>query len=292
MKMRKSSLYLFFVVHSLLGALAFYASLPPAQTLADEPAPLKEIRTEPGAFNDAKAHVQGICCDDDAIYAVFLNYVYKLDWSGKVVKSVPAETHSGDPCLANGKLYVSMSSSDACAVYEYDLDLNLLRKIKVKDVSACDGIAFWNDRFFIGGPSPADAHESNPLNVLDKDFNLVAHYEVNFGAKTSYGPQSIAACRDVILVAYYSAEKDKNAPRSAVINPQGEVVATSTADGSNGWCQLPESMQPNPEKFTRLLVARTDAPKNGPTTARFRFFDFDGKTLKDVTDDASSETAP
>ena len=129
--------------------------------------------------------------------------------------------------------------------------------------------------------------------VFDKDFNLVSHYEINIGAKTFYGPQSIAACRDLILIAFYSAEKDKNAPRSAVITPQGEVVATSTVDGSNGWCELPESMQPNPKKFTRLLVARTDAPKGGPTIARFRFLDFDGKTLKDATDDdVISETAP
>ena len=275
----------FYMLSLVVGTTAFYAHFSPLNVAAEEFASPKEIQTEPGAFEKAEAHIQGVCCDEDAIYATFLNYIYKLDWSGKVLKSVPADSHSGDPCLANGKLYVSMSSKNGYAVYEYDLDLNLLRKIKCENVPACDGIAYWNDQFFIGGPSGAEAHEINPLNVFDKDFNLIRRYEINFGAKTFYGPQSITACRDAILVAYYTAEKDKNAPRAAVITPQGEVVATSTLDGSNGWCELPESMQPNPEKFTRILVARTDKSKEGQTIARFIFFDFDGETLKNATDD-------
>lgn len=278
----------FYALSLLIGAIAIQSHFSSVNVMAEEFTPLREIQTEPGAFEKAEAHVQGICCDENAIYAVFLNYVYKLDWSGKVLKGVPADPHSGDPCLANGKLYVSMSCEDGYAVYEYDLDLNLQRKIKCENVPACDGIAYWNDQFFIGGPSGADPHEVNPLNVFDKDFNLVKRYEINFGAKTLYGPQSIAACRDSILIAYYTAEKGENPPRSAVVSPQGEIVATSTLNGSNGWCELPKSMQPNPEKFTRLLVARTDERKDGQTTARFIFFDFDGKTLKEATDNDSS----
>ena len=191
----------FYMLSLVVGTTAFYAHFSPLNVAAEEFASPKEIQTEPGAFEKAEAHIQGVCCDEDAIYATFLNYIYKLDWSGKVLKSVPADSHSGDPCLANGKLYVSMSSKNGYAVYEYDLDLNLLRKIKCENVPACDGIAYWNDQFFIGGPSGAEAHEINPLNVFDKDFNLIRRYEINFGAKTFYGPQSITACRDAILVA-------------------------------------------------------------------------------------------
>ena len=281
-KMQGWSFYKFIVVSGAVLALTSLVAC--ASAFADVSASPKEIQTEPGAFKDARSHVQGICCDENAIYAVFANYVYKLDWSGKVLKGVPADSHSGDPCLANGKLYVSMSCKGEFAVYEYDLELNLLRKIKCENVPACDGIAYWNDQFFTGGSSSAEAHEINPLNIFDKDFNLISHYDINFGAKTFYGPQSIAACRGVVLVAYYTAEKDKNPLRAAIVTPQGEVVATSTLDGSNGWCALPQSMQPDSENFTRLIVARTDVRKEGQTTARFIFFDFDGKTLRDVTD--------
>ena len=250
---------------------------------ASEPVEPKEIKTEPGAFKDAAAHVQGICCDENAIYVVFSNYIYKLDWSGKTLRSVPAVSHSGDPCLAMGKLYVSMSSEDACAVYEYDLELNLLRKIKIPECPACDGIAFLDGRFYTGGPSPSTPHEDNPLNIFDERFKRLSHHEISFGAKTNYGPQSIASCRGVLLIAFYAVDKTQGAPRGAIVNSDGGVLGVTELDGSNGWYALPESMQPNPKEFTRLLVARTDEKQDGQTSACFRWVDFDGKTLRDVT---------
>ena len=102
-----------------------------------------------------------------------------------------------------------MSCKDRHAVYEYGLELNLLRKIKWENAPACDGIAYWNDQFLADGSSGAEARDSNPLNVFDKDFNLQSHYEINFGAKMFYRPQTIAVCRGGVHVAYYTAEKDK-----------------------------------------------------------------------------------
>lgn len=244
----------------------------------------REITTLPGAFDGADAHVQGICCDENAIYAVFNNFVYKLDWTGAVVKSVPAVSHSGDPCIANNRLYVAMSSPDGCAFYEYDLDLNLTQKIKIPECGATDGIVFLNGKFYSGGPSPSTPHLDNPLNVYDENFKFLAHHEINFGVPTNYGPQSIATCRGYIFIAYYVAgEAPKGSARSIWLDPETqEVVGTSTLNGSNGWYALPDSMQPDPENFTRLLVAKT-AKVDGKTIARFGFFDFDGKTIKDVT---------
>lgn len=254
-----------------------------ASVFANEFDAPKEIRTPLDAFQEARGHIQGICCDEEAIFVVFANYIYKLDWNGNVLEKTQAVSHSGDPCIAKGKLYVSMSSEDRFGVYEYDLNLNLLRKIKLENVPACDGIAYLNGCFYIGGPSPQDPHSVNPLNVYDEDFQLIAHYDVDFGTKTNYGPQSIASCRNVLLVAYYAIVDPKKPARSAIINRQGEVVGTSALDGSTGWYAAPESMQPDPKSFTRLLVAKQVPKKSWQTQARFRWYDFDGKTIKDVT---------
>lgn len=243
------------------------------------------INTEPGVFDEAEAHVQGIACDENAIYAVFMNYIYKLDWNGKLIKSAPIVKHAGDPTIYDGKLYISMSYGEAIAIFEYDQELNLLRKIKLDQCPACDGIAVLDGRVYIGGPSMQEGHEDNLVHVYDTNFNFVQKGYVNFGVKTNFGPQSIAAWKDKIFYAFY---RDKNnpqgAPVSMCVDKELKTIATFDLDGSNGWTLAPESRQPKDENKALFLVANT-IKVEGKTCAQFRWYEFDDQELKfkDVT---------
>ena len=236
------------------------------------------IATTPGALDDAIGHVQGICCDEDAIYAVFTNAVYKIDWNGDVVKSVSAPQHSGDPCLANGKLYVSMSCDEGVALYEYDLDLNLTRKIKLEDCPAADGVAYLNGKFYVGGPSTYEPHKDNLTLVYDSDFNLIQKTNVNFDVETHYGPQSIAAWNDEIFIAFYPRDDaPKVTLRSLCVDERLKNVASFTIDGSTGWQPAPDSKQSKDKDKPLFLLGRT-AKVDGKTVVKLIWAQFDAKT--------------
>ena len=117
----KNAVFYAALLFILPGVVAAF-SVRTSASLAEEFIP-NVVNTTPGALKEGTAHVQGICCNEEAIFVVFANYIYKLDWSGNVDKSVPATKHSGDPCIVNDKLYVSMSCDEQIAVFEYDLDL-------------------------------------------------------------------------------------------------------------------------------------------------------------------------
>lgn len=237
------------------------------------------FRTEPGIFDAAEAHVQGICCDENAVYVVFKNYVYKLDWSGKILKSVEAPIHAGDPCLADNKLIIAMSTSDDYAALEYDLDLNLLREIKLKNGSGTDGVALLDGIFYFGGPSLHERHTRNRLLVYDRKFNFVKEVWLDFDIPTSWGFQSITSSEShgLLFAAFYPDNKaaPANPPRSIWFDKDYNIIGTTRLDGSNGWSVAPPSRQPG-GNLLRFLVARTEKI-DGKVVAAMYWYDFDGK---------------
>ncbi|MDD3589104.1 MAG: hypothetical protein PHO46_02360 [Thermoguttaceae bacterium] len=236
------------------------------------------ITTSPGALDEGIGHVQGICCDEDAIYAIFTNQIYKIDWTGKVVKSAPVVQHAGDPCIANDKLCVSMSYDEGVALHEYDFELNLTRKIKLEDCPASDGVAYLDGKFYVGGPSDYEPHEDNLVLVYDSDFNLIQKALVNFDVETHYGPQSIAGWNGKIFIAFYARD---NAPavtlRSLCLDDKMNNVASFTLDGSNGWYPAPKSKQSKEEDSPLFLIGRT-IKIDGKTAAKFIWAQYYSKT--------------
>ncbi len=275
------------VLASLAFCVASICSFVVAPSLQAEEsvvnAELREIRSEPGACDQALGHVQGIACDENAIYAVFANLVCKFDWTGKLIKSTEAPFHAGDPCVANDKLYVSMSTESAEALFEYDLDLNLTRKLKLEKCPGGDGVAFLNGKFYVGGPSSDKPHLDNYVLVYDENFNLIDENYINYGVPTAYGPQSIASWKDRLFVAFYIDGAPEGSPRAAIVGSDLKTLSATTLDGSNGWALAPESRQLDKSgKTALLLVGRTDKV-DGKTIAAFRWFKTDGEKVEDVT---------
>ncbi len=266
----------------IASTYAFVAPSLQAEESASN-AELREIRSEPGACDHALGHVQGIACDENAIYAVFANLVCKFDWSGKLLKSTEAPFHAGDPCVAKDRLYVSMSTESAEALFEYDLDLNLTRKLKLEKCPGGDGVAFLNGKFYVGGPSSEKPHLENYVLVYDENFNLLDEKYINYDVPTVYGPQSIASWKDRLFVAFYIDGAPKGSPCAAIVDADLKTLAATTLDGSNGWALAPESKQLDKSGKTALLLVGRTLKVENKTVAAFRWFKTDGEKVEDVT---------
>ncbi|MBR4222629.1 MAG: hypothetical protein IKR81_15830, partial [Victivallales bacterium] len=89
-----------------------------------------------------RGHLQGIDSDGQFIYWSFTSSIVKTDIAGKIVLKVDAASHSGDPCLLNGKLYVPVNrgkfnqpvgaSKDSIHVYDAET-LKLLKTVPISD---------------------------------------------------------------------------------------------------------------------------------------------------------------
>lgn len=212
------------------------------------------------AFNNASTHIQGICCDEEAIYLVSANSVFKVDWTGKLLCWTEAPEHSGDPALHDGKLYVSMSYSEGIGLFEYDTDLNLLRKIPLTGSPGTDGITFLGDHLFIGGPDIGGEHTKARVAEFDADFNFVAEHFVDFGAKISYGTQTAVAWNDSIIFGFY--RNDSRVKYNALrVDREMNVLERYNLDVSTGIDLAPASRQGSDPNCPRFLVCHSSGAR-------------------------------
>ena len=243
--------------------------------------PPAEIRTEPGILDGAESHVQGICCDKEGIYLVFSNYIFKIDWNGKVLRSAEAEKHSGDPCMVNGRLYVAMSAESGCGVYEYTPDLILARRWKLEGASATDGIAYLGGRFYIGGPSTVEPHASNLVVVYDSEFNLLERLQVDYGQETVYGPQAMEAWNGSLFFSFYNPEGTEL--HMCRTDSNLNILGTFPLNASNGIALAPAPFQGMESGAPpRFIVAATEQSE-GKTIAVIRWYEFRDDGFFDIT---------
>ena len=267
-----------FLIGTILGAAALNLSPAAERTGTSGEFCRREIRTEPGQFEKAASHVQGICCDENAIYLSFANYLFKIDWSGHLLTSAPAESHSGDLCLAGDRIYVSMSAPDRKGIYEYNTELKLLRKIELEYGPATDGIAFMNGSFFIGGPSTSEPHRSNLILEYDRNFQFRRKLYLDFGTPTLFGPQSMTAWNDSLFLAFYT---DESAPvRTVRTDGTMKVTGRYSINASNGLSSVPPSKQ---GKLPRFIMAQT-VQEEGAAIAVIRWLELDGEVFRDITE--------
>ena len=218
---------------------------------------VRAIEVSDEAFANAATHIQGICCDEDAVYLVSANAIFKVDWTGKLLCWREAPWHSGDPALHNGKLYVSMSCEEHIGLFEYDTDLNLLRKIDLTESRGTDGVTFLGDHLFLGGPSTGEEHSVDRVAEYDADFNFVAEYKIDFGASIHYGTQTAAAWNDSIIFGFY--RKDPTVTYNTLrVDRQMNVLDRYELDVSTGIDLAPASRQGDDPSRPRFLVCRSE----------------------------------
>lgn len=146
-----------------------------------------------------KSHLQGVADGDGAVYWVFTDVIVKSDFSGKVLKKVPLHRmpgggcHGGDPCFANGKLYIPYNGSgfnkflkdrpNINFIQQYSADLKFEKNFPVPDLEFGAGAVAWHDgRFFVAGGRPA-ALPGNAIYEYDRDFRLIKKHELDFSSR-------------------------------------------------------------------------------------------------------------
>jgi hypothetical protein len=142
-------------------------------------------------------HLQGIAGDQqDTLYWSFTTTLLKTDMGGAVLAEVPVETHHGDLCYVDGKVYVAYSNffnrpgaDSKVHIYDAD-DLSLLDVRNVPEASfGAGGVGHHNGHFFIVGGLPV-GYEQNYVYEYDEDFRYLRTHTIESGY-TRLGIQTV-----------------------------------------------------------------------------------------------------
>jgi len=254
--------------------LAFLALMP----LAAQDSDFKPIRIPP----KYRGHLQGFCVDDNAIYMSFTSMMVKADYDGNILLEKPIESHAGDICLHEGKIYIAHSVRAKGAetggfVTILDTDFNQQKRIPLPQTPQPDGIGFLNGAFFIGNDEfGKEPHPTNYIHQYDENFIFQKSHTVEIG-NAHYGVQTIAGFNNELWMGFYMNPRKYGICRFDANVAFLEGFASPGA--SEGLCEAPPGRRgPNP----RLLVSsNVKETKDGVRLfgTLLRFFEFDGVKL-------------
>lgn len=180
---------------------AFFAA-PLAGAEKDRILPMLNDGDEIRCAGEYAGHVQGIATDGKTIYWSFTSAVVRTDLNGKILAKHPLAIHGGDPCFADGKLYVPLGTKfsqeprkekkhkagknkkpDADNfVLVLDPDLKPLRTIPLAGFKyGAGGIACRNGRFYIVGGRPR-GRPGNTIHEYSADFKPLRRIEIDFNS--------------------------------------------------------------------------------------------------------------
>lgn len=180
-----------------------------------EPLDLEPWVTRSGTLQHNCGHVQGACVSKDAVYMTLHNGIYKYDWRGNLLKSVPAQVHQGDICYSKGKLYVSVAVQIKRAgepegrIDVYDENLNFLTNAVF--AKPADGITCMNGVLYVGlGPARVkdDPYCGSWYGTFDEKTlrPLTEPRLVRHGSEVCAGVQNICNDGEKLYVQVYTPE--------------------------------------------------------------------------------------
>ena len=221
-------------------------------------------------FANTRGHIQGGCTSEDAFFFSYNKGVFKFDRNGKVLKHVPAVSHTGDICYYKGKLYTAIAYYDKArkgkgAIQEYDTDLNELRRYELD--FPIDGITCLNGTLYFGvGPNPQKLHRGNRVAKMPVDFSGKPEiFNIDHGYMTHFGPQAAANDGKNIFISFYCSEED--ACQTGVFTPDLKLVKALKFNASIGFDVVPWLSKKDDLVFFRLREV-------GPWGKKDRIIDF------------------
>jgi len=146
-------------------------------------------------------HLQGVCTDEkNTLFWSFTSTLVKTDAKGKVLKKVEVESHHGDLCYVDGKIYVAVNfgnfnkpagKADSWVyVYKAD-DLSFISKhITPEVVHGAGGMAYHDGVFIVVGGLPEGVQE-NYAYAYTPDFKFIDRHVIKSGY-TLLGVQTLA----------------------------------------------------------------------------------------------------
>ena len=136
-------------------------------------------------------HLQGVAAQgDEYIFWSFTNTLVKTDMQGKILAEVKVDSHSGDLCIHENKVYVAVNlgkfnqepgQADSW-VYIYDSkNLGLQSRFNITQaVHGAGGMEFNNGFFYVVGGLP-EGYRENYVYQYDPDFNFVKRHVIASG---------------------------------------------------------------------------------------------------------------
>lgn len=239
------------------------------------------VVTIPGELDTVSGHVQGICASNDALYLSHQKGIVKLDWSGRVIRHVPAPDHTGDICFYNGKIYSAIAYYDhrrgKGAIKEYSADLDELRTLELD--FPIDGITVLNGFLYCGaGPNPSTLHRGNRLARTPLAlFGKITFIKIDHGYPTRFGTQAITTCGNFLIATFYGGKNTRN---TAIFDADGKLIQALNFNAGMGFTALPERFKTETPVFLRLRPLYNAKKKERPRVS----FDFyalrDGKLVR------------
>lgn len=191
------------------------------------------------ALGPRDGHVQGIAASEDALYIAQMKRIVKVDWNGKVLKTVATPDHTGDLAFANGRLYAAVSLVTTPVkegrILVFDADLNLVQEGNVD--RGIDGITCLNDVLYVGmGAKEAPSSAPHRVNIIGRfDSNtleeIASRAEFDYGVETLYGFQDLANDGEKIYAAFYTSEGETP---MAVFDAELNITGRGWFDASQG----------------------------------------------------------
>ncbi|OGV66550.1 MAG: hypothetical protein A3K19_23845 [Lentisphaerae bacterium RIFOXYB12_FULL_65_16] len=261
---------------SLTAGVILAQELPPAEIVS----------------GDAKyaGHLQGICCDEDAVYWSFTAVILKTDYAGKTLLEVPISAHAGDICMHDGKIYIAQALSGKADIEKtggkswvvvMDTSLNEVKRYAIPDTPHPDGITFLDGSFYIGEDKYGkDPHPINVVNQYDANFTLQKTHTFEIGT-TQYGVQTMGTALGHLWMGFYMNPRkhgivrfDKNmtfvegfpSPNVSV----GICAAPARFSGAKPRFLVGENISVETEAKTRLFAGR------------IRFYEFDDQAFQQL----------
>ena len=236
-----------------------------------------------GELDAASGHIQGICASDEALYFSHQKGIFKLDWTGKVLKHVTTENHTGDLCFYNGKIY----SAIACyeperrgrgAIQEFSEDLEALRRYDLP--FPIDGITVLNGFFYFGaGPNPPKAHRGNRLAKLAADFSgKISFVNIDHGYNTKWGCQAVTSAGNLLFISFYGSGTPM---ATAVFDENGKTVNVLKFSANKGLTVLPPRFKSAKPRFLKLVELRRHGKKDSPMV-QLDFYEYDSGKMNAV----------
>ena len=199
------------------------------------------IVTEPGAIQEQYGktkkwcgHVQGMCVSSNAIYFSFHDQIVKTDWYGRLLGRTPTDSHGGDICIWNGRLYTGVwlapdkeKGERACgAIYVYDAEtLRLLKTRKVKSLDAgVDGITALDGVIYLamGATGKYDPATKSGRKCWYCKFNaetleqIGEPFFVDHGDDSICGSQNMTTDGSYIYASHYTDDEAARTPNVVV----------------------------------------------------------------------------
>lgn len=225
-------------------------------------------------------HIQGAACSEKAIYLAHMLGMVKLDWNGKLIKTMEAPSHLGDIEYADGKIYGAFCIRNAKLrpegmhglVRVWDENFNLLAEKWYPEM--LDGIAVLGDTVYVGVDKWGKVkHPLCCVKRLGLDLSDKGNVDVDLGYQIRYGVQTMATDGKDLFFGCYGG----TAKVSADLKRAKKVELSC----SEGLAPVPKAITKSDAKVFFAVKAlggnmhgwRKD-PVNNPPRIRLNFFEW------------------